>query len=197
MSLRAVKVIDVGGFFFSFGDFQCFCTCRSSWKGPPRNTVTTRWCRIPYRWWRPCAPASTRPRGRWRSWRFWRNGSPTSKAGRWASTWNLRILLNDLNLLKKSTTLVAALNFCCQTPSWFTESHLAPCRRFKKNSKWHDFCSLLSSLVFSANNSFFSQWPGPNSFCLDESDAHCWALGQLGQSSSGTLQGLTGFFFWC
>lgn len=38
----------------------------------------------------------------------------------------LWILLNDLNSLKKSTTEVAALTCGYQTPSWFTESHLAP-----------------------------------------------------------------------
>lgn len=60
--------------------------CRSCWRELRRNTTTTAWCRSLCMWWRRCAPASTKPRDRWRSWRFWRNGSPTSKAGRWAST---------------------------------------------------------------------------------------------------------------
>ena len=144
--------------------------CRSCWKGPLRSTATTPWCRSHCRWWRPCAPASTRPRDKWRSWRFWRNGSLTSRAGRWASSKLCTLCLNGLILsntfdlngridlaLRRRTRVAGFLLPLTRgrvsppprqsSKSWLIESHLALCQRFNKNSVWRDFCSLLSFLV--------------------------------------------------
>lgn len=142
---------------------------RSCWKGPLRSTATTPWCRSLCRWWRPCAPASTRPRDKWRSWRFWRNGSLISRAGRWASTELCTLCLNGLILsntfdlngridlaLRRHTRVAGFLLPLTRgrvfpsrqsSKSWLIESHLALCQRFNKNSVCRDFCSLLSFLV--------------------------------------------------
>lgn len=60
-----------------------FLWYRNFLKGLLRSMQTTLpWKRL-CRPWRPSAPTSTRPRGRWRNWRLWSSCSPTSKAGRW------------------------------------------------------------------------------------------------------------------